>query len=66
MNDIEKDAYYTYMKEVLAKRDIVSAAEARGEIKKAKNIAIQMLKEGLSIELISKLTSLTVNEINEL
>ena len=37
--------------------------EAKGEIKSKKNIAIAMLKEGLEINIIKKLTGLTIGEI---
>ncbi len=78
MNDIDKDGYYRYMKEVLTHRDIVSAAEARGEARgeakgkvegkaeKAKTIAKKMLKENMDLQLIAKLTNLTIDEINRL
>lgn len=66
MNDIDKDGYYRYMKEVLTQRDIVSAAEARGEAENTKKIAKKMLKENIDLKLISKLTNLTIDEINQL
>ena len=70
MNDIEKDAYYKYMKEVLTHRDTLNAAEARGEakgeLKNAKNIAKKMLTENIEIDLILRLTNLTIDDINKL
>ncbi len=66
MNDIEKDAYYTYMKEVLTKRDIISAAEARGRNSEARNIAMQMLKKKMPMKDISGCTGLTIDEIEKL
>jgi predicted transposase/invertase (TIGR01784 family) len=66
MNAQDKDAYYTYMKEVLTQRDVISAAEAKGEVKGTIKVAVQMIKEKMKIELIAKLTGLSVAEINEL
>ncbi len=70
MNDIEKDAYYKYMKEVLTHQDTLNAAEARGkakgELENAKNIAKKMLTENMEIDLILGLTNLTIDDINKL
>lgn len=74
MNAQDKDAYYTYMKEVLTQRDVISAAEAKGKIAgkaegKAENkieTAKLMLLENLDLNLISKVTGLTIEKINEM
>jgi len=46
--------------------DGLAEGEARGEAEKAKNIARAMLKEAMGINLISKLTNLSIEEINKL
>ena len=74
MNAKDKDAYYTYMKEVLTQRDVISAAKAegeiageiRGEIKRAKAIAIKMLQKGKPLEEIVEFTGLSKAEIEQL
>ena len=82
MNDVEKDAYYKYMKEVLTQRDTLSAAEAKGEargkaegivegeaigeLKKARKVAINLIKKNITIEDIAEATGLTIAEISKL
>ncbi len=70
MSGKEKEEYYKYMKEVLTQRDALSAAEEKGEfkgeIKGRTEIATAMLKEAMNVELISKLTKLSIDEINKL
>ena len=52
--------------EARGKAEGEAIGEARGEIKKAKNIAINLLKKNMPIEDIADTTGLTVAEIKEL
>ncbi len=74
MTPEERANYSYYQKKLYSDRDELAAAEARGiekgiekgENKKAVEIAKAMLIEGDAIEKISKITSLTVEEIEKL
>jgi hypothetical protein len=68
MNAEELANYYKYMKDLASQQDAVSAAaaEAKGRAEEAINIAIKMLKNGVSIEDFSKFTELSVAKIKKL
>ncbi len=74
MTPEERANYSYYQKKLYSDRDELAAAEARGvekgiekgENKKAVEIAKAMLLDGDAIEKISKITSLTVKEIEKL
>jgi predicted transposase/invertase (TIGR01784 family) len=82
MDPVEKDAYYTYIKEVITQRDAINAAEVKGEIKgrtegkiegkiegKAEGfieVAKKMLAEGADLNFISRITNLNLEEINKI
>jgi len=66
MNEEELANYYKYVKEVITQRDATAAAEARGESKKAKEIALKLLKQNTSLETVADITGLNMQQINEL
>ena len=74
MDPVEKDAYYTYIKEVITQRDAINAAEIKGEIKgRAEGktegfieVAKKMLAEGADLNFISRITNLSLEEINKI
>ena len=66
MDAKEKDAYYTYLKETMSQRDAIVAAEAKGEEKKAIEMAKKMLAKGKDLEEIIEFTELTKEEIQNL
>jgi len=70
MNAEEKAAYYTYLKESLTQRDVITAAEAKGKVEGIeegiKLTAVNMLKEKLAHSLIKQVTGLSQDEIDKL
>jgi predicted transposase/invertase (TIGR01784 family) len=70
MTPEERANYSYYQKKLYSDRDELAAAEARGiekgKNKKAIEIAKAMLLDGDAIEKISKITGLTVKEIEKL
>jgi predicted transposase/invertase (TIGR01784 family) len=74
MNAQEKDEYYRYLKETLTQRDVVTAAEEKGEargIEKGREernieIAKNLLAQGVDICTISTATGLTEEEIRKM
>jgi len=70
---LEPDEYKQYEASVNAYRDILNIKNTayekgieKGEVNKAKKIALEMIKKGFDIETINDLTELTEKEINEL
>lgn len=66
MTAAEKDAYYMYLKNIYTHRDALSAAAEKAKAETKIEVARAMLLENLDIKLISKLTGLTVQEIEDL
>ena len=66
----EREAYEEHLKWLRIEANTLKKAEARGEARgeyrKAKEIVTSMLANGLDISLISKITKLTIKEINDL
>jgi predicted transposase/invertase (TIGR01784 family) len=70
----EREAYEDHLKWLRIEANTLKKAEARGkaegkaegEAKKSQEIAISMLAEGLDLNLISRVTKLTLKEINKL
>ena len=70
MTNQEREVYDTYVMDSMKGRDYIISAEARGEAKgeekKAIEIAKAMLLDGDVIEKIAKITGLTIKQIEKL
>lgn len=70
MNAEEKAAYYTYLKETLTQRDVITAAEEKGiekgEARAKIEIAKNLLAQGVNMSIISAATGLDEEEIRKL
>jgi predicted transposase/invertase (TIGR01784 family) len=62
----EREWYEDHLKWLRIEANTLKKAESKGETNKAKEIAINMLKQGFEIKLISDITKLSVVEIEDL
>ena len=60
--------HYTYWKEGVAegKAEGLVEAENLGRAKEKTEVVVQMLRENISMQMIAKITNLTLEEINEI
>ena len=64
--DIQRLLRRDIMQESVTYQLLVNEGKAEGSQETARNIAVNLIKEGLSIELIAKTTGLTVEEVQQL
>lgn len=58
MTDSDRMAYYQYLKEAVHSQDVLTAAAEKGRAEGIEEIASKMIQEGMSVELIAKVTGL--------
>jgi len=63
MSEVERKSYERYLINLHREKDIIDTAKEDGEKDKAQNIAITMLQDKMSIDLIARYTGLSKDEI---
>lgn len=66
MTPENQKAYNKYLEDLASDRGALEFAKSEGKIEEKIEIAINLLKEGSDIAFISKVTGLTIEEINKL
>lgn len=58
MSEADRMAYYSYLKEAVHSQDVLTAATEKGKTERENEIAKAMLREGIDVEVIARVTGL--------